>query len=253
MRHAIRLQLAGALLALSVIPAAAQVDESRLRVSAGAAATTGTGSQDPAWTASFGYRFAERLSFDVDFTQAQRGFAGRDVPIPYPVTVMPANIGVSGIPTSIATPGRGGAVPGGIGYDLRAMPNLGGLTLPARLGDVDSDTSIVTLGVRYELPITGGRLRPYVAGGLGLARTQVDIEYPAAWLAAVSSPMFPGGNTIPGYLQNDSATRTTVAASGGFGASLRVFKGISADMDVRYFRFDHAHMARLGGGVSYRF
>ncbi len=252
MRQAIRLQLAGALLALSVIPAAAQVDDSRLRVSAGAAATTGADSQDPAWTASFGYRFAERLSFDVDFTQAQRGFAGRDVPIPYPVTGTPPNIAVSGIPTSIVNPGRGGAVAGGIGYDLRAMPDLGGLTLPARLGDIDSDTSIVTLGMRYELPITGGRLRPYVAGGLGLARTEVDIEYPAAWLAAVSSPMFPG-NTIPGYQPIGSTTRTTVAASGGFGASLRVFKGLSADMDVRYFRFDHADMTRLGGGVSYRF
>jgi opacity protein-like surface antigen len=252
MRQAIRLQMACALLALSVIPAAAQADDSRLRVSAGAAATTGAGSQHPAWTASFGYRFAEHLSFDVDFTQAQRGFAGRDVPIPYAVAGIPANIAASGVPASIVNPVRGGAVPGGIGYDLRAMSNVTGMTRPARLGDIDSDTSIVTIGMRYELPITGGRLRPYVAGGLGLARTDVDIEYPAAWLAAVSSPVFPG-STIPGYQPIGSTTRTTVAASGGFGASLRVFKRFSADMDVRYFRFDHADMTRLGGGVSYRF
>jgi hypothetical protein len=38
------------------------------------------------------------------------------------------------------------------------------------------------------------------------------------------------------------------------GASLRVFRGLFADVDVRYFRLDRDRdLTRLGGGVSYRF
>jgi opacity protein-like surface antigen len=239
-----RARLAGLALALSVIPAAAQ-EEPRMRASVGAAATTGVGSQYPAWTASFGYRFAERLSFDADFTHAEREFStGWDVPIAYPAAGIPARLANTGIRTS---------VPGAIGSGPAGPGNVAGLTIPARLGDIDSSTSIVTIGVRYELPITGGRLRPYLAGGLGLARTDVDFEYPQAWLAAISSPGFPG-NTLPALpTVYSSETRTNAVVSGGFGASIRVFKGISADVDVRYFRFDNSDMTRLGGGVSYRF
>jgi hypothetical protein len=32
-----------------------------------------------------------------------------------------------------------------------------------------------------------------------------------------------------------------------------VFKEISLDVEARHFRFEHAQMTRLGGGVSYRF
>lgn len=251
MRHAIRLQLVGLALALSVIPAAAQ-EEPRMRASVGAAATTGAGSQDPAWTASFGYRFAERLSFDVDFTHAEREFStGWNAPINYLAGGMPTGVVNAGVPTRLANPGRGTVVPGGIGNGPLAQPGFGGLTMPARLGDIDSSTALLTLGLRYELPVTGGRLRPYVAGGLGLARTNVDVEYPQWWLAAVSLPAV---NTIPGLLAPDgSTTRTTTALSGGVGASVKLFKGLSADVDVRYFWFDHSDMTRLGGGVSYRF
>ncbi len=81
----------------------------------------------------------------------------------------------------------------------------------------------------------------------------MEFDYPQAWLAAVSSPGFPG-NTLPAFPRlNSSETRTNPVVSGGFGASVRLFKGLSADVDARYFRFDHSNMTRLGGGVSYRF
>jgi hypothetical protein len=45
-----------------------------------------------------------------------------------------------------------------------------------------------------------------------------------------------------------------VAGSAGAGASLRLFRGLFVDVDARYFRLDRdRNLARLGGGVSYRF
>lgn len=265
MAHAIRIPLAGIILALAAVPAAAQGDEARLRASVGAAATTGVGDQDPAWTASFGYRFAERLSLDIEMTHAEPRFPnGRAfetaaaLPVGRAGTVVQNPI--TGVPPRTGTIGIGTTPAGMVGYNPAQAPVA--LTMPARVGDVDGQTVIVTMGVRYELPITGGRLRPYLAAGLGLARTDVDvdIDLPQPWLAAVSSPGGPAGfGVVNGWSSQRFAypgfatTRTTVAASGGFGASLRLFKGISADMDVRYFRFDESNMTRLGGGVSYRF
>jgi hypothetical protein len=218
------------------LPASAQ--DERLRLSIGTAATTGA-DDNLALTASAGYRFLEHFSFEVDFTATK--WAGSDFVRP------------------LATAGFGdGAVRGGLVTRERLGPQ-GGLTdlmrgqvfdrvaifppLPPARSDVD--LALITAGFRYELPVQGGRLRPYVGGGLGIARTSEEF--------AVVRPLLrpgAGGESIG----RESIVRTGVAGSAGAGASVRLFRGLFADVDARYFRLDRdRNLARIGGGVSYRF
>ncbi len=246
MTRATRTVLPALLLALSAIPVSAQSNDARFRVSAGAAATTGVGERDPAPTESFGYPFSEPFSLDREHmrTDATRGVSGG------PVFWADAQGQLGG----------GTGVPAGGTSALRPsmLPGIAALSLPiARRAEIDGDTVVVTVGVRYQLHVNGGRLRPYLSGGLGLARTDVEFNvapYPTAAPTVVSalgarlvSPamFFPASDV--------ERTRTGVAASGGFGGSFRVFKEVSLDIEARYVQFEHAHMTRLGGGVSYRF
>jgi opacity protein-like surface antigen len=219
---------------LYAVPATAQ--DERVRLSVGTAATTG-GGDNLAWTASVGYRFLERLSFEVDFTATDS--PGGDFARPL---------------AAIGGPGggivRGGVVTrGGPGFPNVPSDRMQGQVFdriaifpPAPVRS-DGQLALVTAGFRYELPFQGGRLRPYLAGGLGIARTEDDVvrilARPGADAAARGA---------------DSITRTGVAASAGAGASLRVFRGLFVDVDARYFRLDRDRdLTRLGGGLSYRF
>ncbi len=221
---------------LLALPASAQ--DERVRLSIGTAATTGAG-DNLALTASVGYRFLERLSFEVDFTATES--PGGDFVRPLGTV---AGFGDGAVRGGLVTrerlgPQRGLMDPmrGQVIDRIAIFPPV----LPARR---NGDVALITAGFRYELPVQGGRLRPYVGGGLGIARTSEEF--------AVVRPLLrpgAGGESI-----GESIVRTGVAGSAGAGASLRVFRGLFVDVDARYFRLDRDRdLARLGGGVSYRF
>jgi hypothetical protein len=49
-------------------------------------------------------------------------------------------------------------------------------------------------------------------------------------------------------------SHTGPATGAGIGASIRVYKELSVDIDARYVRLDRdQNLGRFGGGVSYRF
>jgi len=219
------------------LPVSAQ--DERVRLSIGTAATTGA-DDNLALTASAGYRFLEHFSFEVDFTATESG--GSDFVRPFATA---AGVGDGVVRGGVVTRERLGPQGGlpdpmrGQVFDRIALFPPG---LPARS---NVDIALITAGFRYELPVQGGRLRPYVGGGLGIARTSEDF--------AVGGPILrPAGGGVS--ISRDSIVRTGVAGSAGAGASVRLFRGLFADVDARYFRLDRdRNLARIGGGVSYRF
>jgi hypothetical protein len=263
------------LLAFGAAPVAAQ--DQRLRISVGAAATSsGAGELQPAINTSIGYTFSKWLSFEVDVTaidresdrmsgfgnaEAMRNLLGsRNRPAD-----LSAFFGGAGIPDSVLANWGGVGMPfgGAMGPfgSFGGFGALGGLGAGGFGGRSSGHTMIGTLGFRGELPVNGGRLRPYVAGGFGLARTETSFEgrtfdlnmIPAdvrAQLgAAALSAFLPTMSRMP-----ESVSRTGLAASAGAGASVRLFRGLSGDVDARYFRLNgERSLVRFGGGVSYRF
>jgi hypothetical protein len=101
-----------------------------------------------------------------------------------------------------------------------------------------------------------------------LARTEESINLAVATtpttVTATSSTGRPGANTASntvspstfpvGFDFDDAFSHTGMMASAGVGASLRVFKSLSVDLNARYFRLDRSrNLGSFGGGVSYRF
>jgi hypothetical protein len=219
---------------LYAVPAAAQ--DERVRLSVGTAATTG-GGDNLALTASVGYRFLERVSFEVDLTATES--PGGDY-----VRPLAAIGGTDGriVRGGLAARGGPGAPSGPIDLTRGQFFDRVAIFPPPAVRSA-GDILLVTTGFRYELPVQGGRLRPYLGGGLGIART--DDEF-------VRILARPGADV--NARSTDSVSRTGLAASAGAGASLRVFRGLFVDVDARYFRLDRDRdLTRLGGGVSYRF
>jgi opacity protein-like surface antigen len=223
--------LAALAAAVCLLPATATAQDSRFRVSAGAAAAAASGDADTAFNGTVGYRFSEHLWFEADVT-------GVDAPIDhlgfYPFYALDRPQGAARVGSQFlrASPA------------FRANPNgfgtLANVTLPTALSipaTLEGNTIIGTLGLRYELPVQGGRLRPYLAAGLGLARTEQEFDVRIL-----------GGNF------DDSVSDTGYAASAGVGASLRLVKQVSLDVDARYFRLSRErNLMRMGGGLSIRF
>lgn len=225
-----------ALIALvTLLPSNAQAQNERLRVSFGPAAATGAGDANLALNGSFGYRFSERFWFEADVT-AIDGPADR-----FGERLMQVDgrsIGTARVGDLIA---RGSRLFGGAGRPF-AGPGSGGPigpgfdSLPAL---TTGQTLVGTIGLRYELPIQGERFRPYLTGGLGLARTEEEF----ALMRFASTDRI-----------DRSVSHTGIAASGGVGASLRMYRQLFADVDARYFRLARdRNMVRFGGGVSLRF
>jgi len=83
------------------------------------------------------------------------------------------------------------------------------------------------------------RFRPYVAGGLGINNTHQELTL---------------GRTAFTPAFDESMSHTGYAFSAGAGASVRLFSGVWADVDAKYFRLSRERdVMRLGGGVSVRF
>lgn len=224
---------------LYAVPAAAQ--DERVRVSFGTATTAGNGDASLALTASVGYRFRERMMFEVDLT-ASESPAGRFVEGPF----APGGPGGGVLRASGPMGHRPGLFGGGPMGTLRGplFDRVVGFVEAPR-ARADGDLFLATMGLRYELGVPGHRLQPYVGAGLGLART--DAEFTLARRAA------PFGADDPERI-TESVSRTGMAASAGIGTSLRVFRQLSVDVDARYLVLDRGpNLTRFGGGVSYRF
>jgi len=244
--------LAAAMVTAVLLPEAAHAQEPRLRVSFGAAGTAGTLDGEPAIVGSVGYRFAERLSFDGEFTWAD-GTANRFPDLPFfDQRAAGTVIGRFG-PMLGGGRNRGGALipPGAGSISIGGQP-AGALFLRDARLEQEGSTSLATIGLRYEFPSQVSRFVPYVSGGLGIARTESSLRF-SGGIPAGTRP----GMTVPAgpiLDLDESLSHTGLAASLGVGASVRIYKQLSADVDARYFRLDRdRNLGRFGGGVSYRF
>jgi opacity protein-like surface antigen len=223
--------LAALLAAVCLLPATATAQDSRFRVSLGAAAAAASGDADTAFNGTVGYRFSEHLWFEADVT-------GLDTPIDrygvYPFLTPDRIQGTARVGSQFLRASRA------FGPNQAGLGNVPGVSIPAGLSipySVEGHTLIGTLGLRYELPVQGGRLRPYLAAGLGLARTEQEFDVRIL-----------GGNF------DETVSDTGYAASAGVGASLRLVKQLSLDVDARYFRLSRErNLMRMGGGLSIRF
>ena len=246
-----RLFLAAATVAAMLVPALAHAQDQRLRVSLGGAATAGTLDGQPAIVGSVGYRFADRLSFDGEFTFAD-GTADRFPDLPFfDQRVVQTGIARFGSMLGGGRNGLGALFPPGAG-SIGGQPT-GALFLPgdARL-EREGNTSLATVGLRYEFPSQVGRFVPYVTGGLGIARTESSLRLSSG----TATGMRPGMNVPARPIMDldESVSHTGLAARAGVGASVRIYKQLSADVDARYFRLDRGrNLGQFGGGVSYRF
>ena len=239
------------LLVLLVTPTLAHAQDQRLRVSFGGATTAGALEGQPAVTASIGYRFATRLSFEVELTAVDDS-AGRFPEGSY-----------SGGALAPAGVIRFGSMTGGRRQDVitevpilwtsPSRPLTGPSLDPGALRTKhDGSTTLTTMGMRYELPTQVSRFAPYVCGGLGIARTEDSFT---ALVSSVPSARPGPGAAIPSNAGFDRSTsHTGLAATAGVGASVRVFRQLYVDLDMRYVRLDRDRtLGRFGGGVSYRF
>jgi len=245
-----RVFLAAATVAAMLVPALAHAQDQRLRVSFGGAATAGALDGQPAIVGSVGYRFAERLSFDGEFTFADGTADGFPDLQFFDQRVVQTGIARFGSMLGGGRNGLGGLLPPG---GFTGGQPAGALFLPgeARL-EQEGSTSLATVGLRYEFPSQVGRFVPYVTGGLGISRTESSLRLSSGTATGTRPGMTLSVRPIMDF--DEGVSHTGLAASAGVGASVRIYKQLSADVDARYFRLDRGrNLGQFGGGVSYRF
>jgi opacity protein-like surface antigen len=216
---------------VTLVPALAEAQDERVRVSFTPAVATISGDAELALAGSAGYRFSEHFWFEGEFTWIDAAAGGlRDGVFPFD-GVESESIGLSE-----ALSRRSGLF-GNARLRLPVFPTFP--DLGQYVATTDGSTLIGTLGIRYELPVQTERFRPYLAGGLGIANTdqEFDIE-----------------RLVSGDDIDDSISDTGFAFSAGAGASVRLAGSLWADVDAKYFRLSRdRNIMRLGGGVSFRF
>lgn len=228
-------RMMAALAVLVLVPAAANAQEQRFRVSFAPSVAASGGDAELALSGTAAYRFSEHFWFEGDLTwldAAAGGLRDRRFEIPFPIA-FPTDF-TELIRRNGRTFGPNG---GSVLPVLGSLPGLPILPIyPNRLNaSVDGSTFIATVGVRYELPTQTTRFRPYLSGGLGINNTDQEVRIEPLGIDA-------------------SASRTGFAFDGGAGASIRIWSQLWADMDAKYFRLSgDRDIMRLGGGVSYRF
>jgi opacity protein-like surface antigen len=216
------------------IPAAAQAQDQRLRISFAPAVATVSGDAELALGGTLGYRFSEHFWFEGDFTWIDAAAGGfRDNVLDFD-RGQTNDSTVRDLITRQSVRFGSGRFPGNNFPNFPDLPGLGRMR-----ASVDGRTLIGTLGVRYELPVQTARFRPYLAAGLGINDTEQDFRLEQTSMAA---PL------------DDSVSHTGYAFNGGAGASVRLFNQLWADVDAKYFRLsEERNIMRLGGGVSFRF
>jgi opacity protein-like surface antigen len=231
------------LLAAAVAAAAPSVGadssapDGRVRVAATVGGSVGQFGSHLAAGGLVGYRFSRSLSFEVE------------------VTAIP-----DGDPEAFASGPRAG---GGIELLATRFTPLLSLVTRSSLSPVprDADAWLVTANVRREFTSEVERLRPYLSAGFGIAR--VETSFSVFTLGGVVlPPSLPGRGDLlplvgPGQLdlrQVDQAETDLTLAAGG-GLSLRVWRGLSLDLDARYYRLldPGRNVGRFAPSLSYRF
>lgn len=230
---------AALMIVVAAVPAVAQAQsqEPRIRVSFAPAVATVGGDAELALGSTVGYRFSEHLWFEGDITWIDAAAGGvRD----YHFDLDGARAGMPGVREMIARQSARFGSSRHAGMNFPNLPNLPNLPDLGRLrASVDGRTFVGTMGVRYELPVQTTRFRPYLSGGLGINNTSQEFRIDSTALTARF---------------DESASHTGYAFNAGAGASVRVFRGLWADVDAKYLRLSRErNVMRLGGGVSVRF
>ena len=234
--------------ALLLVPSFAHAQDQNFRISFGAGVTAGAIDGEPSFGGSFGYRFSKYFSFDVEVVGAL-GAADRfdDRFLDFGDD---RGIGIGRI-GSLMDRRRGGS----FGF----IPNMPILGNPINLRvETDGDTLLSTAGVRVLIPARGDRFQPYVSAGFGVSRTEETFRVSSDALAAFSGipgfPGRPGDGLLAGLDLDESTSHVGLVGTAGIGASFRVFKALSLDLDAKYDRLDRGrNLGTFGGGVSYRF
>lgn len=223
--------------AVLALPGVAAADDPRIRLSFAAGTTAGAIDGEPAFAGAVAYRFATRVSFEGEVT-----YIGAAADRFRDHLFMLDGFGGGGMMTRV----------GSIMFDRRTGrfgpgPNAA-VPVPGVRLNTEGQTLVATTGFRYDIPSQRARFRPYLSGGLGVARTEETL---ALALDTAIGPMMMGATRLS---VSDSVSHTGLAAGVGAGASVRVYKELSLDVEARYFRLDRArHLGRFGGGVSVRF
>jgi opacity protein-like surface antigen len=250
-----------ALAVLLASPALAQSDDKRVRVSFGPGLTAGAVDGELALTASAGYRFAERVSFEAEFTWADEA-ADR-----FNNTLFPLTNGLDftrsrtgNLPTTIPDIVRGGQIPDIIRGQLTPAL-ISGFPIPIE-GSSEGSTMLVSAGFRYEIPVQGNRFRPYLNAGIGFSRTEQEFSIGFASTGSGTVTIEPNRVTVTSSTSSSSRneeieqdfTHTGIMGTAGVGAGVRVFKELWIDLNARFYLMDRdRQMGTFGGGVSYRF
>ena len=245
------------LFAALMLPALAHAQQPRLRVSVGGATTAGAIDSELALTASVGYRFADRLVFEVDATGID---SAADRFSDVQIMGQGASAGMVRLGSIMTSSRRGvfGRMPagggfgqvgfgGGIGQPFGAPTPGGGLRI-----ERDGRTAFATFGFRYELASQVTRFLPYVSGGIGMSRTEESLNVSANPI----QPARPGTGAAqrPSVIIDETVSHNGLVTSAGVGTSIRIVRQLSLDIDARYFRLDRErNLGRFGGGLSYRF
>jgi opacity protein-like surface antigen len=221
-------------------------DDPRVRVSFGVGVAAGAISGEPIFGGSVGYKFSKHFSFDVDVVGAGEP-AGR---FGSRVFDLGDSAGFGSFTMSNLTERVRG---GGFNVLPSVLPILSTSILPGNIRVANEGNTILsTAGFRYFIPALGDRFQPYLSGGLGVSRTEESFSL----YSDATRPVANGrqGNTVAGVDFDADSAHMGMVLSGGVGASLRVFKALSLDIDARYYRLDRdRNLGSFGGGVSYRF
>jgi Outer membrane protein beta-barrel domain len=133
---------------------------------------------------------------------------------------------------------------------------LDGTPVPTIFPPPTFDNRLITfmMNARVAVPTTLRTIVPYVVGGGGIASLRRDVTYRPFVVPEQGQP----GNTVPITLlpRSSSSTETALALTVGAGVSIRIFKELFADADMRYVRVfanDELDLNRFGAGISYRF
>jgi hypothetical protein len=126
---------------------------------------------------------------------------------------------------------------------------------PIVFGDREGRAIMFLTNFRISIPTTLERITPYfvAGGGVGRLREEILIANPAIPLANVPA----AGRSVQIPLQRYPLPGTTdLVLDLGGGVSVRVWKGLSFDVDMRAYRLmgqSDRTLGRFGAGAGYRF
>jgi hypothetical protein len=141
---------------------------------------------------------------------------------------------------------------------------------PAQRFDLETRAVLFLTNARVFIPTTLSRVRPFVVAGGGLAHVRQDVAF--SWTASATGgignpqplrltgtggdPFVPNASLLFPQLYQTTSADLALALTLGGGASVDVWKGLSVDVDLRYYRLMGQrdwNVGRFGVGAGYRF